>query len=150
MAKCGRRSSTTQPAISPLPMSPISSRLQPNAPPSRAPESFLGLQEQFSSFAGVLLPGSNILNNATIPFPPPPTDLNLPNSITIFPGGFPLYTNGVLIGAIGISGDGIDQDDIIGFSGAALFSPPPELRSDRVIFRGARLPYAKFPRNPNL
>ena len=35
-------------------------------------------------------------------------DPNLPNGITIFPGGFPLYRNGVLIGAIGISGDGVD------------------------------------------
>ena len=44
-------------------------------------------------------------------------DPNLPNGITIFPGGFPLYRNGVLIGAIGISGDGVDQDDFVGASG---------------------------------
>ena len=47
---------------------------------------------------------------------------NLPNGITIFPGGFPLYRNGVLIGAIGVSGDGVDQDDIISASGASLVS----------------------------
>ena len=75
---------------------------------------------------------------------------NLPNGITIFPGGFPLYRNGVLIGAVGVSGDGIDQDDIVGASGASLFPPPDAIRSDRMQYRGARLPYAKFPRNPAL
>ena len=34
---------------------------------------------------------------------------NLPNGIQIFPGSVPLYKNGVLVGAIGISGDGVDQ-----------------------------------------
>ncbi|MBI1851337.1 MAG: heme-binding protein [Planctomycetes bacterium] len=43
---------------------------------------------------------------------------NLQNSFTIFPGGVPLYRNGHLVGAVGISGDGVDQDDIISDSGA--------------------------------
>jgi uncharacterized protein GlcG (DUF336 family) len=92
---------------------------------------------------------TNVLNNVafTNDFSVDPA---LPNGITIFPGGFPLYRNGVLIGAIGISGDGVDQDDIIGASGAALFPPPDEIRADRMFLRGARLPYAKFPRNPSL
>jgi hypothetical protein len=77
-------------------------------------------------------------------------DPNLPNGITIFPGGFPLYRNGVLIGAIGVSGDGIDQDDIIAASGTVNFLPPTSIRADQIIFRGTRLPYAKFPRNPSL
>ncbi|HEY8204442.1 MAG TPA: heme-binding protein, partial [Pyrinomonadaceae bacterium] len=38
---------------------------------------------------------------------------SLPNGIQIFPGSIPLYKNGVLVGAIGISGDGVDQDDLI-------------------------------------
>ena len=75
---------------------------------------------------------------------------NLPNGITIFPGGFPLYRNGVMIGAIGVSGDGIDQDDIIGAAGTVNFLPPEEIRADHMSVRGARLPYAKFPRNPSL
>jgi uncharacterized protein GlcG (DUF336 family) len=107
---------------------------------------FFGLQESFSAFpAGV----TNPLNNALLTVSPG-ADPNLPNGITIFPGGFPLYTNGVLIGAIGVSGDGVDQDDLIAASGAALFAPPTALRSDQIIFRDARLPYAKFPRNPSL
>jgi hypothetical protein len=75
---------------------------------------------------------------------------DLPNGITIFPGGFPLYRNGVLVGAIGISGDGVDQDDIVGASGTHDFLAPNAIRSDQFNFRGTRLPYAKFPRDPTL
>jgi uncharacterized protein GlcG (DUF336 family) len=74
----------------------------------------------------------------------------LPNLITIFPGGFPLYRNGVLIGAIGVSGDGVDQDDIVAASGCAHFLAPNGIRADQFLYRGARLPYAKFPRDPGL
>lgn len=80
-----------------------------------------------------------------------PPNPNLPNGITVFPGGFPLYRHGVLIGAIGISGDGIDQDDLVGASGAGdEFAPPDRIRADQLTYDGARLPYAKFPRNPDL
>ena len=41
----------------------------------------------------------------------------LANGLQVFPGGFPIYRNGTLIGGIGISGDGVDQDDLIGFLG---------------------------------
>ncbi len=72
----------------------------------------------------------------------------MPNGITIFPGGFPLYRNGQLIGAIGISGDGVDQDDIVGASGTSNFLPPDPIRADQFNFLGTRLPYGKFPRDP--
>lgn len=74
----------------------------------------------------------------------------VPNGITIFPGGFPLYKSGVLVGAIGVSGDGIDQDDLIAFVGSAGFEAPSEIRSDNLVVRGVRLPYGRFPRHPNL
>lgn len=74
----------------------------------------------------------------------------LPNGITIFPGGFPLYRNGVLIGAIGVSGDGVDQDDLVAASGAVKFVPPSKIRADTQTVSGIRLPYAKFPRDPGL
>jgi uncharacterized protein GlcG (DUF336 family) len=77
-------------------------------------------------------------------------DGNLPNGITIFPGGFPLYRNGVLIGAIGVSGDGIDQDDLIAASGTPGFQPDPTIRADNMTYLGVRLPYASFPRAPLL
>jgi uncharacterized protein GlcG (DUF336 family) len=75
---------------------------------------------------------------------------NLPNGIQIFPGSVPIYKNGVLVGAIGISGDGVDQDDLISAAGGNGFSPAPAIRSDQVFVRGVRLPFLKFPRSPNL
>jgi uncharacterized protein GlcG (DUF336 family) len=74
----------------------------------------------------------------------------LANGIQIFAGSVPLYKNGVLVGAIGISGDGIDQDDLIAAAGANAFAPPAAIRSDQIFVRGVRLPFLKFPRSPNL
>ncbi len=74
----------------------------------------------------------------------------VPNGFQIFAGGIPLYKNGELVGAIGISGDGIDQDDIIAAAGANGYAPPAAMRSDQTIVRDTRLPFVKFPRSPNL
>lgn len=74
----------------------------------------------------------------------------LPNGLQIFPGSVPLYKGGVLVGAIGISGDGVDQDDLIAAAGANGYSPAPAIRTDQVFVRGVRLPFLKFPRSPNL
>jgi hypothetical protein len=75
---------------------------------------------------------------------------NLPNGLQIFAGSIPLYKNGELVGAIGISGDGIDQDDLISAAGAAGYTPPVGMRSDQFFVREVRLPFVKFPRSPNL
>jgi len=75
---------------------------------------------------------------------------NLPNGLQIFSGSVPLYKNGVLVGAIGISGDGIDQDDIIAAGGGNGFSPATGIKSDQFFVREVRLPFVKFPRSPNL
>jgi uncharacterized protein GlcG (DUF336 family) len=128
----------------------LAESLYPPGIQNKPPGPLLGLQENFS-----LLPigVTNILNDVFFTVANPPLtapDPNLPNGITIFPGGFPLYRNGVLIGAIGVSGDGVDQDDLIAASGTVNFLAPNAIRSDRIIFRGTRLPYAKFPRNPSL
>jgi hypothetical protein len=84
--------------------------------------------------------------------PPPqmiPPNPALPNGVNLFGGGFPLYRNGVLIGALGASGDGVEVDDLVGASGIGLeFASPEAIRADQVIFQGTRLPYAKFPRDP--
>lgn len=74
----------------------------------------------------------------------------LANGIQIFAGSVPLYKNGVLVGGIGISGDGIDQDDLIAAAGSAGFEAPVSIRADQFFVRGVRLPYVKFPRHPNL
>ena len=74
---------------------------------------------------------------------------SLQNGIQIFPGSVPLYKNGQLVGAIGVSGDGVDQDDLISSMGSAGFEAPVSIRTDRVFVRGIRLPYVKFPRHPD-
>jgi uncharacterized protein GlcG (DUF336 family) len=75
---------------------------------------------------------------------------NAPNGLQIFAGAVPLYKNGELVGAIGISGDGIDQDDLIAAAGSRGYVAPAEIRSDQFVVRGTRLPFIKFPRSPNL
>jgi uncharacterized protein GlcG (DUF336 family) len=72
------------------------------------------------------------------------------NGITIFPGGIALYKGSELVGAIGISGDGVDQDDLICYAGTVGFEPPQLIRCDQFSYRGVRLPYIKTPRKPEL
>ena len=74
------------------------------------------------------------------------------NGIVFFPGSTPLYKNGVLVGGLGVSGDGVDQDDVVTFGGAGEFRPGLNEafdRADEVFVRGVRLPYQKFSRNPH-
>ena len=113
------------------------------------PGLFFGMQERFSILTPVSIVATNPVNGAVF-MTSTNVNPNLPNGMTIFPGGFPLYRNGILIGAIGVSGDGVDQDDLIAASGASLFLPPVPIRADQTQYRGARLPFAKFPRNPAL
>jgi len=70
----------------------------------------------------------------------------LGNGMQIFPGSVPLYRRGRLVGAIGVSGDGVDQDDAVALAGSRGFAAPPRLRADRVQVRGVRLPWVKRPR----
>jgi uncharacterized protein GlcG (DUF336 family) len=65
-----------------------------------------------------------------------PADGRFRNGVTIFPGGVPLYAGGVLVGAVGVSGDGVDQDDLIAWSGSEGFRPPEGIRCDH-MGRGA-------------
>ena len=93
---------------------------------------------------------TNFLASVVGPIVPCTSIPSLPNGIQIFPGSVPLYKNGVLVGGIGISGDGVDQDDLIATAGANGFSPPVAIRADQFFVRGVRLPFLKFPRSPNL
>lgn len=85
---------------------------------------------------------------------PPPSRDNIPtairNGFQIFAGSVPLYKNGKFVGAVGISGDGIDQDDLVGTNASAGFEAPESIRCDQVRPRGVRLPWVKFPRHPEL
>lgn len=77
------------------------------------------------------------------------------NGIQIFAGGAPIYSGSTLVGAIGVSGDGIDQDDMIGFLGlqrastsklirGAVGHAPPALRADRLGLRYVQCPQSPF------
>ena len=48
---------------------------------------------------------------------------NTRNGLVCFPGGVPLYKDGKLVGGIGVSGDGVDQDEAVAFGGATGFPP---------------------------
>ncbi len=73
------------------------------------------------------------------------------NGVVFFPGSAPIYrqSNSLLIGGFGISGDGVDQDDVVTFAGSRNFGVPDQLlRADETFVRGVRLPYQKFNRQP--
>ena len=85
----------------------------------------------------------------------------LANGIQIFPGSVPVYRGNVLVGGIGVSGDGIDQDDMISFlglhngaarAGGGLGNAPAAIRSDRIVVqvgnRQVRLRYVNCPFAP--
>jgi uncharacterized protein GlcG (DUF336 family) len=80
------------------------------------------------------------------------------NGVVFFPGSAPLYkdTNSgglrnQLVGGLGVSGDGVFQDDDV-TAVASLASAPPRTvkRADMVKVRGVRLPFFKFNRNPHV
>jgi uncharacterized protein GlcG (DUF336 family) len=70
------------------------------------------------------------------------------SGVVFFPGSVPLYRNGVLVGGLGVSGDGVDQDDYVTSGGSAGFEAPAAIRADQIVLQGVRLPYLKFPSNP--
>jgi uncharacterized protein GlcG (DUF336 family) len=84
----------------------------------------------------------------------------LANGAQIFSGGFPIYRGNTLVGGIGISGDGIQQDSMISFLGLQDFTDPGvanpiahaplAIRSDNLSPGGINLRYANCPAAPFL
>jgi len=70
------------------------------------------------------------------------------SGIVFFPGSAGLFRNGALAGGLGVSGDGVDQDDYVTSGGTKGFEAPASIRADQILDQGVRLPYFKFPRNP--
>jgi uncharacterized protein GlcG (DUF336 family) len=86
-------------------------------------------------------------------------DPRLKNGIQIFPGSMPIYRGSQLVGAIGVSGDGIDQDDMVSFLGLAnagkilntgIANAPLAIRADTLVPQGegTRLRYVNCPQAP--
>lgn len=84
----------------------------------------------------------------------------LNNGIQIFPGSVPIYRGNELVGGIGVSGDGIDQDDMISFLGlhfgglrtVDIQNAPAAIRADQIVepITGVRLRYVNCPFAPFL
>ncbi|MEA3045057.1 MAG: hypothetical protein QOH47_2895 [Sphingomonadales bacterium] len=89
----------------------------------------------------------------------------LANGIQIFPGSVPIYRGSTLVGGIGVSGDGIDQDDMISFLGlyngglrlGGIANAPAAIRADQIVVPvagasggGVRLRWVNCPFNPFL
>ena len=77
------------------------------------------------------------------------------SGIVWFPGSVPLYRGDRVIGGLGVSGDGVEQDDYVSLLGSDGFHPPDSLRVDNSVMtdskgRRVRLPYLKLPRNPEI
>ena len=85
------------------------------------------------------------------------SDKRLANGLQIFPGSVPIYRGSTLVGAIGVSGDGVDQDDMVAFLGlhlasvalgGALSEAPVNMRADTLSPQGTRLRYVQCPQSP--
>ncbi|MET0533292.1 MAG: heme-binding protein [Steroidobacter sp.] len=87
------------------------------------------------------------------------TGLQLANGLQIFPGSVPVYRGNTLIGGVGVSGDGVDQDDMVAFLGLfnagqtlgganAIGNAPQPMRSDNQTPQGLRLRYVQCPQAP--
>jgi uncharacterized protein GlcG (DUF336 family) len=92
-----------------------------------------------------------------------PGQNRLPNGIQIFPGSVPVYRGNRLVGGLGVSGDGIDQDDMISFLGlhnaglrlGGFGNAPAAIRADQIVIdvgggRQVRLRYVSCPFAPFL
>ena len=78
------------------------------------------------------------------------------NGVVFFPGSAPLYkdtgdgSGKQIVGGLGVSGDGVFQDDDVTAEAALAYAPPDRKRADMVKVRGVRLPFFKFNRNPHV
>lgn len=152
----------------------------PDGELGRPPGPFSRPIEDFNPFAvglQVQLVAANIIQHAQFVSGASPTDTaqrctalpdtvqgqnRLENGIQIFPGSVPIYRGNVLVGGIGVSGDGIDQDDMVSFLGlnnggariGTVGNAPKDMRADRVVVNlgnaQVRLRYVSCPFAPFL
>lgn len=100
-------------------------------------------------------PSQTCVDNANIPAG---RQGRFANGMQIFPGGFPIYKGDTLVGAVGVSGDGVDQDDMVGYLGvinganavgSSMRPFPASLRTANELSNaGEFLKYAQCPQTP--
>jgi uncharacterized protein GlcG (DUF336 family) len=83
---------------------------------------------------------------------------SIANGFQIFPGSAPIYRGNQLVGAVGVSGDGVDQDDMIAFLGlqgaatsmGGFGQAPTNIRADQFSAGtgGTMLRYISCPQSP--
>ena len=120
---------------------------------------------QFDLIAAAVLSG--VTNPGGVPSSCASIGGRLRNGMQIFAGAVPLFRGETLIGAIGVSGDGINQDDLVAFYGASRrgldyaghtgsgdvtlgFNAPQERRADHIDLPTPqlRLRYSNCPEGP--
>jgi uncharacterized protein GlcG (DUF336 family) len=80
----------------------------------------------------------------------------LANGTQIFPGSVPVYRGNQLVGGVGVSGDGVDQDDMIAFLSVhragqnlgGFGNADKAMRADTLTPQGVRLRYVNCPITP--
>ncbi|MCZ2343827.1 MAG: heme-binding protein [Bacteroidales bacterium] len=131
-----------------LPPGPFSIFVDGNVDPRTARN--LGAPLPASAYQSVL--GYDAFNPQTN-FRDPANILNQ-SGVIFFPGSAPIYRRGfggtgLLMGGLGVSGDGVDQDDVVThFAANGYYVPATGLQADQTFVNGVRLPYSKFNRNP--
>jgi uncharacterized protein GlcG (DUF336 family) len=156
------------------PFFPDGIRAGPNGPLSTA----IGTWSPFNVGLQLNLIAANVLTHVTfvanggvtpdtgmtctgLPAPRPPIFVapRLSNGLQIFAGAVPIFRGRTLVGGIGISGDGIDQDDMIAFLGlhragvelaTGVGNAPQDLRIDAQPIGGSRIRYVSCPQAPFL
>ncbi len=119
-------------------------------------------QDFVNALTGVPTPAAGCATSNGLGLPPTASGgkTQLANGMQIFSGGAPIYRGNTLVGAIGISGDGIQQDSLISFiglqnfvdpqAGTPISNAPLAIRSDTLSPGGVNLRYVNCPAAPFL
>lgn len=135
-------STLNDPGINPLTAENLGAPL-----PASAYQSVAG-HDAFNPMTNFRDPGDPSV--VAIPGPGANTSTANQNGIVFFPGSTPVYRGSILIGGLGVSGDGVDQDDVVTFLAAQNYmaNGTNAPRADQASVNDVRLPYIKFLRNP--